>query len=133
MLMSPDTLWRMVEMAQWRTYQRFTWVSDQQHHGVREWWPASKDVAKYPSPLLGDCDDYALACRVELREAGVATRLLSCVTARGTGHLVCEAGGWILDCQRRNAYRWDDNPLRHEWRRISGYETGDPWREVVAA
>lgn len=79
--------------------------------------------------LRDDCDGFCLACRALLRKMGIASRLVYCELGR-SGHLVVEVQGWILDLRQTGVVA---NSLlsRYRWLRISGYEAGDPWREII--
>ena len=79
--------------------------------------------------LRDDCDGFCLACRVLLRKLGIANRLVYC-EVDGAGHLVVEADGWILDNRQHTVVA---NTLleNYRWKRISGYEPRDPWREII--
>ena len=79
--------------------------------------------------LRDDCDGFCLACRQLLRKRGLPSRLVYCEIDR-RGHLVVEVNGWILDNLQRTVV--PNTFLRdYRWLRISGYEPGDPWREIV--
>ncbi|TQV85734.1 hypothetical protein FKG94_02510 [Exilibacterium tricleocarpae] len=79
--------------------------------------------------LRDDCDGFCLACRTLLRRAGLRSRLVYCEIAR-RGHLVVEVDGWILDNLQKTVV--PNTVLRdYRWLRISGYEPGDPWREII--
>lgn len=79
--------------------------------------------------ISDDCDGFCLACRVLLRNQGIPSRLVYC-KVNGGGHLVVEVDGWILDNTQKtvvaNSLLWN-----YQWIRISGYQPGDPWREIV--
>lgn len=81
--------------------------------------------------LRDDCDGFCLAARTLLRARGIASRLVYC-KVDGSGHLVVEVEGWILDSLQSTVVA---NTLlsaqRYRWLRISGYEPGDPWRQIV--
>ncbi len=79
--------------------------------------------------LRDDCDGFCLACRVLLRQLNIANRLVYC-EVDGGGHLVVEVEGWILDNRQRTVVA---NTLlnQYRWLRISGYEAGDAWREII--
>lgn len=80
--------------------------------------------------LRDDCDGFCLACRALLRQQGIPSRLVYCEINAGSGHLVVEVQGWILDNRQRTVV---PNKLldNYRWRRISGFEAGDPWREII--
>ena len=79
--------------------------------------------------LRDDCDGFCLACRVLLRQLGIPSRLVYC-EIENTGHLVVEVQGWILDNRQRTVV---PNILLSDytWLRISGFNPGDPWREII--
>ena len=109
------------------------------HHTVSKHFIQASDVGESwdmpPSDYTGqqwlrdDCDGFCLACRVLLRKMGIASRLVYCEYGR-IGHLVVEVQGWILDLRQRGVV---PNTLlsRYRWLRISGYEAGEPWREIL--
>ena len=79
--------------------------------------------------LRDDCDGFCLACRVLLRQRNIANRLVYC-EINGSGHLVVEVEGWILDNRQRTVVAntlLDD----YHWLRISGYQAGAAWREII--
>ncbi len=83
--------------------------------------------------ITDDCDGFCLACRRLLREANIRNRLVYCeMKERGKtyGHLVVEVEGWILD-NRRDHVIPNSRIYDYQWLRISGYEPGDSWREIV--
>jgi len=79
--------------------------------------------------IRDDCDGFCLACRTLLRKQGIKSRLVYC-EIKGGGHLVVEVDGWILDNRQRTVVA---NTLltNYRWLRISGYEPGEPWREII--
>ena len=82
--------------------------------------------------LRDDCDGFCLGCRVLLRQAQIPSRLVYCEVEDG-GHLVVEVEGWILDVLQDKVVSNNSFRLKHyHWLRISGYEPGDPWREIVS-
>lgn len=98
---------------------------------VEQWTPPPKSF-NGRQLLYDDCDGFCLAVRKLLREQGIPSRLVYCEIERG-GHLVVEVEGWIL-CNRQptviaNAVL---RKLKYQFKRISGYEAGQPWREVVS-
>lgn len=79
--------------------------------------------------LRDDCDGFCLACRVLLKKRAIRNRLVYC-EVDGGGHLVVEVEGWILDNRQHTVVA---NTLldHYRWLRISGYEAGEPWREII--
>lgn len=80
------------------------YVSDQDQYGVPEHWAIS---------LKGDCEDYALWCREQLKKHRIASDLVVCYTETGEAHLVCSVDGWILDNRHTAVKRRDD--LNYRW------------------
>lgn len=78
--------------------------------------------------IVDDCDGFCLACRKLLRQEDIASRLVYC-EYQGMGHLVVEVEGWILDNLQDKVI--SNTLLDYQWLRISGYEAGDPWHEIV--
>ena len=116
---------RDLEQALGAVHARFSYRTDLALFGVVERWqppPAHGDFE-------GDCDEFALAVRQELRTRGIPSRLVYCRTSRGRAHLLAEVDGWLLDSRYPRPYRrestLDDCPY------ISGYLPGEPWRVVT--
>ncbi len=116
---------RDLEQALRAVHARFNYRSDLALFGVVERWqppPAEGDFE-------GDCDEFALAVRQELRTRGIPSWLVYCRASRGTAHLLTEVDGWLLDSRYPRPYRrestLDDCPY------ISGYLPGEPWRVVT--
>lgn len=92
------------------------YMSDMEQHGVADLW--SSPLATFTTGL-GDCEDYAIAKYVALREAGVAAADLRIVLARDLGlredHAVLaarNAGRWII-LDNRRAELVDDSAVRN--------------------
>lgn len=85
--------------------------------------------------IRDDCDGFCLACRSLLRKANIPSRLVYCeINQEGQsfGHLVVEAEGWIMDNLQIKVLPNTSVYLRHyNWLRISGYEPGEEWYEIV--
>ena len=105
-------------------------VLDTAHRGHRY----IRDSVQYQRPefwqagLIGDCEDFALWCRQELAQRGIASDLVFCRTETGEGHLVCSVDGWVLDNRHRFVTRRDDLP--YQW--ISLGQPDGAWRAIVA-
>lgn len=87
-------------------HQNHTYIPDQQQYGREEFWTPN---------TIGDCEDFALACRQLLKQRhGLDSNLIYCLTETKEPHLVLSKEGWILDNRhrfvtRRNAlfgYTW---------------------------
>jgi len=110
-----------------RVFKNFEYVTDQKQYNKLEHWVTPEDVDN----VVGDCEDFALACRKILRDENINSRLVFCVTEQGEGHLVLEANGWILDNRQRKVITRDKLQKQgYRWLKISGYEPGDPWYKL---
>lgn len=78
--------------------------------------------------LTDDCDGFCLAVRMLLRKAKIPSRLVYC-RVQDRGHLVVEVEGWILD-NLQDTVVPNTALYEYQWLRISGFEPGDPWREI---
>lgn len=113
----------------------FTYVSDQQQHGLREAWIQPDESYDGTQPIKGDCEDFALACRSLLLKAGIKSRLIVCKTESGELHCVVGAEDalnviHILD--NRNTYTVSKAFMdeRYETIKVSDYEPGGKWFKV---
>lgn len=79
--------------------------------------------------IIGDCDNFALACRFLLLQANIPNRIAMCLTESGEGHLVCEAEGYVLDNRQSTIMAWKSLP--YKWIKISDYKIGGPWRNIT--
>ena len=117
-----DKVYRLVK-------KNFVYREDQ---GLENWkMPPSRYNGK--QLLVDDCDGFCLACRTLLRREGIPSRLVYCEIERRNrwfGHLVVEVEGWILDLMQAQVVP-NSSIYGYRWRRISGYQPGDPWREIV--
>ena len=110
------------------TKDGFVYVKDEDQHSVPEDWRFPIDEKN----VKGDCDDFAIACRMQLKNLGYECRLVFCEVRPGSGHLICVIGSMALD----NRFNWPtklvDLVNLHGYRliSISGLNPGDPWREV---
>jgi predicted transglutaminase-like cysteine proteinase len=109
-----------------KVYKGFKYETDQDQFGTIEKWvmPTPEGITH----ITGDCEDFALACRVLCREAGIQSRLVVC-TADGEGHCVLEANGWIFDCNSSTIVSRDS--LDYKWYYISGYNPRDDWKMIT--
>lgn len=112
---------------------RFEYRSDEETRGVLEHWIDKHELAgmEVGEPLVGDCDDFALACRYRCREEGIETRLVYCLTETGEGHLVLADAeyGFIVD--NRNQWVVPRDQVNYTWLSASGLNQGDPWQAVL--
>jgi len=108
-------------------FRHFKYETDLEQYGSIEKWVMPSESFQGHT-LVGDCEDFALACREQCRESGIKTRLVFCLTELGEGHLVLESSGWILDNRYERLKRRDD--LDYTWISMSGYEPFDEWHEI---
>lgn len=105
----------------------FSPITDLEQHKVEDFWQVPADLKH----VVGDCDDFAIACRVLLWRYGIKNRLLLCYEPTGVGHLVCTTGQYILDnlqitIRKKSELEWSG----YRWICISGYTPGEPWHKV---
>ena len=106
----------------------FTYKDDIDQFGVIEDWRLPEDVER----VTGDCDDFAIACRYLVKQAGYESRLIICKTEKGEYHLVCSVVGYILDNRQKGVMTVSQLERRgYTWVRTSGLNPGDPWRVIV--
>lgn len=105
----------------------FTYKTDMEMHGVNEHWQFPTDI----TDIKDDCDGFAIACRIKLREQGLDTRLVVCKCENDEMHLVCATGNYILD--NRQAFvktKRDLERIGYRFLFVSGLEPGDPWHKL---
>lgn len=121
-----------VEAVHRRVFQIFEYKTDKDKYGKLEHWMDTAELqeALKRGRLVGDCDDFALACRHLLWKEGIPNRLVLCEVPGQGGHLVVEVEGYILDNNYNRVMRRQD--LNYKWIKISGYNVGDPWQEITA-
>ncbi len=135
---APEAAPLTLARADWRRVQR---INREVNRAIRH----REDSAIYGRPDqwalgeagVGDCEDYALAKRAALIQAGVPARALSIAlveTRRGESHAVLlidtDKGAMVLDNLSPWISRWDQTP--YSW--IARQTPGDPltWRAVGA-
>jgi predicted transglutaminase-like cysteine proteinase len=135
---APEAAPLTLERADWRRVQRINREinrairhrEDRDVYGRADLWAAGDSG-------VGDCEDYALAKRAALIQAGVPARALSIAlveTRRGESHAVLlidtDKGAMVLDNLSPWIRRWDQTP--YTW--IARQTPGDPltWRAVSA-
>lgn len=113
-------------------FRKFQYEFDHKQYGIVEKWVMPEDHFDGTQKIVGDCEDFALACRKLCRDRGIDTsRLVVCMTETDEGHCVIEVNGWILDNRRRRVVSRDE--LEHDgykWIAISGYNSGDDWHKI---
>lgn len=128
--MSEDGLKETLSDIHRQIFQRFTYATDKEQYDMVEKWVMPDESYDGSKEFVGDCEDFALACRKVCRDKGIEdTRLVYCITETGGGHCVLECKGWILDNRQTRLMSRDD--IRgYEWIAISGYNSGDPWYRI---
>lgn len=122
-----DTIDKLKEI-QGDVFRRFEYKYDHVQYDQEEKWVMPTEHFDGTTSIVGDCEDFALACRKLCRDAGIETRLVVCLTETGEGHCVLECNGWILDNRHRRVRSRDD--LDYQWLAISGYDAGDDWHTI---
>jgi len=112
-----------------RVKDGFTYVSDMEQHGTREDWRFPENVDNFE----GDCDDFAIACRMLLKEKGHDCRLLFCKTETGGGHLICTIGKMALDNRMKSPVEltYLARTKGYTLISVSGLNPGDDWHGVA--
>lgn len=113
----------------------FTYVSDEKQHGLRECWVQPDESYDGSQPVVGDCEDFALACRSLLLKAEIRSRLVVCKTETGELHCVVaaeESNGVIYILDNRNTYPVSKAFMdeRYETLKVSDYNPGGKWYKV---
>lgn len=112
-----------------RVHAGFTYVSDEENYGLSEHWGFPDDVDNFQD----DCDGFAIACRMLLKEKGIKCRLVACTVGDYGWHAVCAVGNYILENRYRRVMTKEElerPPHNYTFRYISGFEPGDAWREL---
>ena len=110
----------------------FVYESDMKQFGLEDAWPSTQqlDEELKKGQIVGDCDDFASACQLLLSRAGIPSRLIICLTEDGGGHMVCEAGGWVLDNRQDKVMPMNDLP--YVWIAATGYDDVKKWYHFPA-
>lgn len=122
----------ILDQVQELVYSNFNYRTDKRQYRMEEHWVMPESDYDGTSKIVGDCEEFALACRKLLREHGIATRLVYCI-AWGEGHCCLESEGWILDNNFDRVMTNDELTRDHgyEFIAVSGYEPGDPWYKIA--
>lgn len=113
-------------------FSRFKYQTDLKQFGVEEKWVMPPNTFDGTTKIVGDCEDFALACRKLCRDRGIDnSRLVVCLTEDGEGHCVLEVNGWILDNRYKRVMSRDQlGNDGYKWLAISGYNPGDDWHRI---
>lgn len=107
---------------------RFIFVPDKVQFDVKDKWPKEENIPDPPEIFREDCDGFSFACKKHLKQLGIKSRVVICVTETAEIHMVCEVDGWILDNRQRKVMSKDQ--MKYSWIAISGYEGGDQWHII---
>ena len=114
-----------------RVFSNFDYKFDSDQYGEAEKWVLPKESFTGSTPIVGDCEDFALACRKLCNDAGIQTRLVVCMTESGEGHCVLECQGWILDNRYNKVMSRDKlQTIGYKWLAISGFTPGEDWHKI---
>jgi predicted transglutaminase-like cysteine proteinase len=112
--------WRMINRINRRLNREIRHVEDRDLHGQDDRW-------SLPVQARGDCEDFVLAKRAALIDAGVAAEALSIAiaeTPRGEVHAVLlvatDRGEFVLDSLSPWVSRWDRVNYRWRERQVQG-------------
>ena len=112
-----------------RVKRGFKYISDELQYGTKEDWRFPKDFDN----VVGDCDDFAIACRALLKEKGHNCRLVFCRTETGGGHLICAVGKLALDNRMKFPVEivYLTETKGYTLNSISGLNPGDDWHTIA--
>jgi predicted transglutaminase-like cysteine proteinase len=112
-----------------RVKDGFTYVSDMEQYGTKEDWRFPENVDNFE----GDCDDFAIACRMLLKQKGHECRLLFCRTETGGGHLICAIGKFALDNRMKFPVEltYLTQTKKYTLLSVSGLNPGDAWHNIA--
>lgn len=114
-----------------KVLKNFTYKTDKKQYDTIEKWVEQPESYDGSQDVIGDCEDFALACRKLLRDLKIPSRLVYCLDETGAGHLVLESKGFILDNrQTRVVTNTFLKRKGYKFLKISGYEAGDPWYNI---
>lgn len=123
---------RIAKAVHKQVFKNFTYKTDLEQYGELEKWVMPDFSYDGSQKLVGDCDDFALACRKLLRKKGIKTRLVYCIDELGEGHLVLEASGYILDNRQTKLVTNRELVKKgYKFVAISGFESGDDWYKLA--
>lgn len=108
-------------------YSLFTYVTDEEQHGIREQWDMHVAEVDAGEKFSGDCEDFAITC-VELllrTEEKRDVALVYCLTSDGGGHMICVYKRmWALDCNYPFVYRMS---REYTWKYIMTLDKPGEW------
>ncbi|MFC4699350.1 transglutaminase-like cysteine peptidase [Glaciecola siphonariae] len=122
--MTSEYLFNQIKSIHRLVLNNFEYNADQKTFNVRGTLPENTyDGTQY---LVGDCEDFALACRKLCRDAEILHgQMVMCIDCGGSMHCVFEVGGWILDCRQAQVMARDD--LAYDWVAVRQFSGGGKW------
>jgi len=103
--------WKELQDVQWEINKQTTYTSDPDLYNAKEYWECANG--------RGDCEDYAIAKMVALRDIGWPVNSLvpaCCWVETGGYHAVLIAitdhGDYVLDNRHRSVKPWPDLPYK---------------------
>lgn len=112
-------------------FNKFKYKTDQESHGTIEHWNVPDEFAQ-GKVFTGDCEEFAMACRMLCREKGIVSQLAVCIDETGEYHCVLHVNGYILDNRHDSVKTTDElSKLGYKWIAISGDNVGDQWYKVA--
>lgn len=112
-------------------FGNFEYKTDKEKHGKPEKWEMIPESFTPNSKLVGDCEEFAMACRKLCRDENIESRLVVCWTEEDEGHLVVECDGYVLDNRYPKLMTKDSLEREgYRWYAISGFNSGDPWLKI---
>lgn len=124
-----ENLFDTLNAIQNTVHRCFTYETDQEQYGTIEKWVMPSDAYHGTTAMVGDCEDFALACRKLCEEKNIKSRLVIC-TVGGEGHCVLEVDGWIFDCNY-DSLKSRDELTDYSWKYISDFEPGGDWSLIT--
>lgn len=121
------SLWRQLQEIHVGLKGKFTYMSDLDRYGKREYWARPNESMDSSGNVIGDCEDFALAAQQLCREAGIPNcRLVTCETENGEGHCILAVEGFVLDNREDTVVGREY--LNYKWLKIQDYDGG--WRAI---
>jgi len=112
-----------------RVHRGFRYKHDIHNYGVDEDWRFPVD----PDNVVDDCDGFAIACRMLVKEMDpdLETRLVACQTETGEWHAVCAVGNYILENRYYRVMTKEELIKEgYKFHYVSGLNPGDDWYKL---